>query len=151
MEHVKLIDVTAANWEQVCCLNPGKEGREFVASNSFSIAQSVFESGWVIKAIQKGNALIGFAMYGFCEELDGYELCRFMLDWRYQGNGYGKAALQQILQEMFHRYGCDKIYLSTSPNNSKGRHVYESAGFVKTGATCGEDDDLEEIYCLQRN
>ena len=57
MENIKLIDVTAANWEQVCCLNPGKDGREFVASNSFSIAQSVFEPGWVIKGIQKEETL----------------------------------------------------------------------------------------------
>lgn len=49
MNDIRLIDITADNWEKICCLNPGRNGREFVASNAFSIAQSVFENGWVIK------------------------------------------------------------------------------------------------------
>lgn len=87
-------------------------------------------------------------MYGFSEDLKAHEICRFMIDECYQGNGYGKAALQIIIDEMFLRYQCDKIYLSTAPNNSKGRHIYESAGFVSTGETCGEGEDIEIIFCM---
>lgn len=73
MNNIILIDVTAKNWEEICCLNPGKEGREFVASNSVSIAQSVFENGWKIKGIQADDILIGFTMYGFSDELEAYK------------------------------------------------------------------------------
>lgn len=149
MDDIKLINITSDNWEKICCLHPGKEGAEYVASNSFSIAQSVFEKGWVIKGIAKGDLLIGFTMYGFSEELQEYELCRFMIDHRYQGNGYGKEALKIIIDEMFNQYGCEKIYLSTDPNNLKGKHIYENAGFVFTGETCGDEEDLEEIFCLK--
>lgn len=151
MDNIRLVDITAANWEKICCLNPGSDGKEFVASNSFSIAQSVFEHGWVIKGIQIGNSLIGFTMYGFSDELKAYELCRFMIDERYQGNGYGKCALKIIVDEMFRNYQCDKIYLSTSPNNFRGRHIYENFGFYPTGDTCGEADDIEDIFCLSCN
>ena len=151
MKDVKLIDITAENWANICFLNPGKDGREFVASNAFSIAQSVYEKHWVIKGIQAADALIGFTMYGYSEELKAYELCRFMIDERYQGNGYGKCALQIIIAEMFCAYQCDKIYLSTAPNNFRGKHIYESAGFISTGETCGENDNIENIYCLSNN
>lgn len=151
MNDVRLIDITADNWEKICCLNPGKEGREFVASNAFSIAQSVFENGWVIKGIQVEKSLIGFTMYGYSDELKAYELCRFMIDEHYQGKGYGKCALKIIIAEMFQRYQCDKIYLSTSPNNFKGKHIYEKAGFVPTGETWGEGDDIEDIFYLSHN
>ncbi len=150
MNDIKLIDITKENWMKVCFLNPGKEGSNFVASNSFSITQSVFEKGWVIKGIQAEDNLIGFTMYGFCEELNAYELCRFMIDYRHQGNGYGKSALKVIIDEMFRCYQCDKIYLSTEPSNGRGKHIYESAGFVLTGETCGEGEGIEDIFCLSR-
>ncbi len=74
-----------------------------------------------------------------------------MIDEHYQGNGYGKCALQIIISEMFQSYKCDRIYLSTAPNNSKGKHIYEDVGFVKTGETCGEGDDIEDIFCLSHH
>ena len=135
MDNIRLVDITTNNWEEICTLNPGKEGREFVASNSFSITQSIYEKGWIIKGIAKEKQLIGFTMYGFSEELTAYELCRFMIDDRYQGKGYGKRALQIIIDEMFHSYGCEKIYLSTDPNNLRGKYIYGNAGFVPTGET----------------
>ncbi|NME63046.1 GNAT family N-acetyltransferase [Clostridium cadaveris] len=149
MSDIKLINITSDNWEKICCLYPGKEGAEYVASNSFSIAQSVFENGWNIRGIVKSDLLIGFTMYGFSQELQEYELCRFMIDHKYQGNGYGKQSLKIIIDEMFNQYRCKEIYLSTSPDNKKGKHIYRDAGFVFTGKTCGEEDDLEEIFCLK--
>lgn len=151
MNDIRLINITSDNWEQICFLRPGKEGSEFVASNAFSIAQSVYENGWVIKGIQADNTLIGFTMYGYSDELKAYELCRFMIDEQYQGKGCGKRALQIIITEMFSSFRCDKIYLSTAPNNYKGKHVYEKAGFCPTGETWGENDDIEEIYCLNHS
>lgn len=148
MDDLKLIDITSSNWEKICSLDPGEAGRAFVASNAFSIAQSVYEKGWVIKGIAKGDSLMGFAMYGFSEALKAYELCRFMIDQHAQGNGYGKRALHIILDEMCDRYPCDKIYLSTAPANSRGKHIYKNAGFVPTGETCGEGDDLEDLFCF---
>lgn len=148
MNNIKLIDITENNWEQICCLHPGKEGAEFVAPNAFSIAQSVYEKGWIIKGIAKDDLLIGFTMFGYCEEIKGYELCRFMIDQRYQGMGYGKEALNVIVASMFGLFKCSEIYLSTDPNNSRGKYIYEKVGFVSTGDTCGDEDDMEEIYCL---
>lgn len=149
MDNIKLIDITSDNWVKICCLHPGKEGAEFVASNAFSIAQSVYEKGWVIKGIAKGDLLIGFTMFGYSEEMNAYELCRFMIAQGYQGMGYGKAALKVIVDFMFSSFDCKEIYLSTAPNNSRGKYIYEKAGFVSTGETCGEEDDVEEIYCLK--
>jgi diamine N-acetyltransferase len=150
MESISLVDISTDNWEKICCLNPGKAGVEFVASNSFSIAQSVYEKDWIIKGIAKDDLLIGFAMYGYCEDLDGYELCRFMIDQHYQGMGYGKKALRAIIEEMFQRFGCGEIYLSTSPRNSRGKYIYEKAGFISTGESCGTGDGIEDIFCLKR-
>jgi len=146
---MRLIDVTRDNWEEVIFLTTNEDsshtiGEEFVASNAYSILQSVYETGWTIKAIDNDGMLIGFTMYGLCEESNLYELCRFMIDHRYQGKGFGTKALKIILEEMREQFSCGEIYLSIEPENEKGKHIYEKCGFIRTG----EVWDDEEVYRL---
>ncbi|WP_245863965.1 GNAT family N-acetyltransferase [Paenibacillus donghaensis] len=84
-------------------------------------------------------------MYGLPEDSESYELCRFMIDRKFQGKGYGKQALSLIIEEMKNRFGCKEIHLSTGPENTRGKHIYENLGFVSTG----EIEDDEEIYVLK--
>jgi len=147
---MRLIDVTRDNWEKVILLTTNQDGSHtleegYVASNAYSILQSIYESGWTIKAIQSDGILIGFTMYGLCEERNLYELCRFMIDRRYQGNGYGKKALKIIVEEMTEQFSCSEIYLSVEPENERGKYIYEKFGFIKTG----EIWEDEEVYCLK--
>ena len=115
---MKLVDITSDNWEDVIFLSTNEtitvtgsgepyEAKgmpslceEFVASNALSIVQSVYENGWVIKAIEYEGELIGFTMFGWSEEEEFYELCRIMIDYHYQNKGYGTRAIKMILDEM---------------------------------------------------
>ena len=144
---MRLIDITNDNWEDVIFLSTNEtitvkgsgepyEAKgmpslceEFVASNALSIVQSVYENGWIIKAIEHDGELIGFTMFGWNEEEEFYELCRIMIDWKAQNKGYGTQAIQMILDEMNTRFGCKEVYLSTDPENVRGKHVYEKVGF----------------------
>ena len=147
MQFMKLVDITKDNWEDVIFLSTNEaitvkgsgepyEAKgmpslceEFVASNALSIVQSVYENGWIIKAIEHDGELIGFTMFGWNEEEEFYELCRIMIDWKAQNKGYGTQAIQMILDEMNTRFGCKEVYLSTDPENVRGKHVYEKVGF----------------------
>lgn len=145
-----LVDITKDNWEKVIFLTTNTENshticEEFVASNAYSILQSFYEDDWIIKAIEHEGELIGFAMYGYCEERNFYELCRFMIDRKYQGQGYGTQALSLIVEEMKNKYDCNEIYLSTEPENARAKHVYEKFGFVSTGEIWYD----EELYILK--
>lgn len=145
-----LVDITKDNWEKVIFLTTNTENshticEEFVASNAYSILQSFYEDEWIIKAIEHEGELIGFAMYGYCEERNFYELCRFMIDRKYQGQGYGTQALSLIVEEMKNKYNCNEIYLSTEPENARAKHVYEKFGFVSTGEIWYD----EELYVLK--
>ena len=80
---MQLVDITSENWWNVLCLTTNEtitvkgsgepyEAKgmpslceEFVASNALSIVQSVYESGWIVKAIEHEGKLIGFTMFGF--------------------------------------------------------------------------------------
>lgn len=148
---MRLIDITKENWLQTIFLTTNENGKttiteRFVASNALSIVQSMFEPGWIIKGIQVDDKLVGFTMYGFSEDHSKYEICRLMIDRRYQGNGYGKKAMHLIIEEMDKLDDCKEIYLSTEPENALAIKLYESLGFRATGEIM--EDEVE--YCLQR-
>ena len=117
---------------------------EFVASNALSIVQSVYEDGWTIKAIEHDGELIGFTMYGWNEAEAFYELCRIMINRAYQNKGYGTQAIRMVLDEMKTRFGCKEVYLSTDPENVRGKHVYEKVGF-RSEHRMLDDEELYKI------
>ena len=159
---MKLIDITPDNWLDVIFLSTNEtitvkgsgepyeaEGmpslcEEYVASNALSIVQSVYENGWIIKAIEHEGKLIGFTMYGYNEEEEFFELCRIMIDRRYQNKGCGTEAIKLVLEEMKRLDGCKEVYLSTDPENARGKHVYEKVGFRSEQRMV----DGEELYKL---
>ena len=159
---MRLIDITKENWEDVIFLSTNEtitvkgsgepyEAKgmpslceEFVASNALSIVQSVYENGWIIKAIEHDGELIGFTMFGWNEEEEFYELCRIMIDRTMQNKGYGTRAILLILEEMKSRFGCKEVYLSTDPENVRGKHVYEKVGF-RSEHKMLDDEELFKI------
>ena len=159
---MRLIDITNDNWEDVIFLSTNEtitvkgsgepyEAKgmpslceEFVASNVLSIVQSVYENGWIIKAIEHDGELIGFTMFGWNEEEEFYELCRIMIDRTMQNKGYGTQAILLILEEMKARFGCKEVYLSTDPENVRGKHVYEKVGF-RSEHRMLDDEELFKI------
>lgn len=144
-----LKEINEDNWVECIFLTTNENNKhfvceEFVASNALSIAQSKIEKGWITKAIYDDDKMIGFTMYGYCYENNFYELCRIMIDYKYQGKGYGKTALAIIIEEMKKLKDCSEIYLSFDPENKIGKHLYESFGFKNTGKII----DGELLYCL---
>ena len=157
---MKLIDITKENWKDVIFLTTNQKVtiqanrkpydaghmptlcEDFVASNALSIIQSIYENGWVIKAIEHEGELVGFTMYGYNESEGFFELCRIMIDRTHQGKGYGTQAIKMVLEEMKALEGCKEVYLSTDPENVVGKHIYEKIGFVPEYRMI----DGEELY-----
>lgn len=141
---IYLKDIDENNLLECVLLSTNKDGKnyvfeEFVASNAFSIAQSKVQKGWIVKAIYDDNLMIGFTMYGYCYEYDFYEICRFMIDHKYQGKGYGRRALVKIIEEMKKNNACKDINISFDLKNNIARRLYESLGFKDTGKTLEEE------------
>ena len=159
---MKLVDITKDNWIDVIFLTTNEtitvkgsgepyEAKgmpslceEYVASNALSIVQSIYENGWIIKAIEHDGELIGFTMFGRNEEEGFYELCRIMINHEVQNKGYGTQAIRMILDEMKERFGCKEVYLSTDPENARGKHVYEKVGF-RSEHRMIDDEELFKI------
>ena len=135
---LKLVEINKDNWLRTVLLTTNEDAKatvveKFVASNALSIVQSIYETGWIVKGIEVDDKVIGFAMYGLDEDTKNYWICRLMIDHKCQGKGYGREAIQLILDEMKQLDGCETIYLSTEPDNEVAIKLYESFGFQKTG------------------
>lgn len=153
---LSLREVDKENWIDVIRLSSGEDQQnrifeQTIASNCLSIAQASLDDHWTIRAMYDADTLIGFTMYGFSEELDGYELCRFMIDYRYQGKGYGKAGLEMVVKEMKREFACDEILICFQPDNLKAKNLYEGFGFENTGKTVeGNVEELVYRYGFKR-
>ncbi|HDR7914722.1 TPA: GNAT family N-acetyltransferase [Bacillus wiedmannii] len=127
-------EVTEKNWRSVAALNVAKDQQQFIESNSFSLAESLFEGNGTSVGLYDGETLVGYAMYGwYLEKCKSVWLDRFMIDEQYQGKGYAKRFLRILIQFLQDKYECKIIYLSLHPDNKLAMGLYESFGFRLNG------------------
>ena len=124
-------------------LHPGQEG--FVADNVDSIANAYVEPTFVPLAVYAGDELVGFAMYGQHPDTGAWWVIRLMIAREHQGKGYGRAAMEAVIEMMAERVGCEEIVTSFVPANAVAAGLYASLGFLPTG----EIEDGEPLVRLR--
>ncbi|WP_374583192.1 GNAT family N-acetyltransferase [Pseudoduganella sp.] len=143
---IQLKAVTRHNFDDVTDLRLLDHQCDYVASNSYSIAQASFYPHMHTRAIYAGEQLVGFLMYvdlageGYPAE---FGVWRLMVDYHQQGKGYGRRALQLALAEIRARGGVRKIWISYKPDNALARDLYASLGFVET--EIDEDGEMNAV------
>ena len=108
---VTLRRITAENLWQIVALEVAPEQRSFVASNTNSILEAyaaISGGGTALPfGVYAGDTPVGFIMLSYgCEDWpdapaiahNNYCIWRLMIDRRFQGRGYGKAALAEALR-----------------------------------------------------
>ena len=128
-----LREITRENWLQCVRLKVAPEQEPFVAPNGVSLAQSKYEPEWVPLALYDNEEMVGFVMYGVSPEEGKHWILRVMVDRRYQGKGYGRAAMRLLLDRLRAIPGCDEVAISYEPENDVARRLYASCGFRETG------------------
>lgn len=142
---VSLREVTADTVRAVCDLQVAEHQRHFVAPNAVSIAQAYFEqeNAW-FRAVYADETPVGFLMLDDDPANAEYYLWRFMIDERYQGLGYGRAALELLIAHVRTRPGASELFTSCVPGEGSPCPFYERLGYVYTGAV----DDGELVMRL---
>ena len=67
-------------------------------------------------------------------------LLRFMIDYRFQRKGYGRAALELFIDYVREKTGCKALYTTIMPGNPIAENLYASLGFEERGDL--EDGEL---------
>lgn len=138
---VTLREITRETLRQVLALKVGSEQERFVAPNAVSIAEAYFWPGiaW-FRAIYADDTPVGFLMLEDNPEKPEYSLWRLMVDERFQDRGYGRRAVELLIEYVRTRPGAIELFTSHVPGDDGPGRFYERMGFVLTGEV--EDDEL---------
>jgi diamine N-acetyltransferase len=151
---ISLRPVDSTNYRELIDLSVAPEQQGFVASNVRSLAEAyVWREGAEPYAVYADDEIVGFALlfpFGDVEypaipepgtEL-GMVLVRLMIDARFQGRGYGREALEAIVENVRDR-GLPTVRLSVVPENQQALEFYRRNGFTETGAIHGGEIVME--------
>lgn len=129
---ITLRPIDRSNYNQCIRLKVRDDQKDFVAPNEYSLVQAAYEPDLYPLGIYDGNEMVGFILYDFDEEINGWSMSRFMIDESLQGRGYGKAAIKEFIRFFKEKYPNErKIYTSAEVDNHIAIYLYESIGFVK--------------------
>jgi diamine N-acetyltransferase len=140
---VSLREITGETVRKICNLAVSDEQDNFVAPNAHSISEAYFQPKAWMRAIYADDVPVGFAMCFISPEKPMYYLWRFMIDQRYQKLGYGRRAMEQIMDFLRAEYPEAKEFFLTYVPGIEGnpQPFYEKVGFVDTGVD--HDGEME--------
>lgn len=151
---IQLRKIDARNVWKILALEVQENQKTFVASNTESIVEAycaIANGGVALPfGVYDDDTPVGFVMIGYGRDdwedapaiaRNNYSIWRLMIDRRFQGRGYGKAALTAAL-EYIHTAPKGKAeccYLSYESENTLAKRLYHSFGFQENGEMDGEE------------
>jgi diamine N-acetyltransferase len=142
--------VTMENLKDVYLLEvgPGQDG--LVAPVGYSIAQAhISDEELHYRAIYDDDTAVGFLLWDIQppgSRFPGWGLGRLLIDHRYQGRGYGTAAIDLLCAEIRSSSQHPQcLWTSYEPRADGPREFYAKYGFEPTG----DVDDGEEVALLR--
>lgn len=136
---VSLREVTQDTVRDICRLQVGPGQDRFVAPNAVSIAQAHFEPKAWFRAIYADEEPVGFLMLYEDREKPEYFLWRLMVAAEHQGKGYGRRALELLVERVRGLPGARELGTSYVPGADGPEGFYKRFGFIDSG----EMDDGE--------
>ena len=150
---IELREVTQANWREALRLTVSPDQQRFIAEYAPVVAVALAKAylhldgaTWVPYAIYASATMVGFVALAYqSSTADQYWIFHFFIDQRYQGRGYGQAALQRFIELVTQEYPtCRLLQLVVHPENDRAQRLYAAAGFRPNGAERWE----EQVYQL---
>ena len=132
---VDLREITMDNFAECIRLHVAENQKSFVAPNVYSLAEAKADGVSNPLAIYASEQMVGFIMYDFEPNEDRGYISRLMIDTRFQGSGYGRAAMVRVIDRLRQIPQCREIQTSYAPKNAVAHRLYETLGFEQTGET----------------
>nr|WP_267887012.1 GNAT family N-acetyltransferase [Floricoccus penangensis] len=145
---IELVEVDNSNIDDILELTVKEEQKNFVADVPRSLAY-VYANREEARAygIYVGKELIGYASISYIAERMMYTIWHFFIDSNFQGKGYGKRVLQELITyiKVLSVNLTNKMCLTVEEENILAIGLYESLGFVNTYER-DEEDEFIMIY-----
>ena len=153
MSNITIREVARDNWQAALSLAVSAEQQRFIADYvpiaAIALAKAYIRPGgltWIPYAFYADATMIGFTELAYEPgSAENYWMFHFFIDSHFQRQGYGKQALQTLLQFIKeHFVECRAMYITVHPENERAIHLYTTAGFQATG----EERWGEPVYRL---
>jgi len=160
MIKLKAISILDDQMPQCIALSVLPEQNNYVASNAISLAEA-YDVNKAREATGKGDVavpyavyandtMVGFVMYGYFptggDDEDNYTggtpcyyVWRLFIDKDYQGKGFGREVLRQVMEEIKSKPCGDAEYCYSSyePENNASKTTFKSYGYEEDGRIIG--------------
>ena len=137
---INLREITKENLISIIDLDVSEHQKDQVAPNAVSIAQVHYSKSAWFKGIFDDDIAVGFVMLDLKIEKNICFLWRFMIDKEYQGKGYGKIALTQVIDYVKSFKVFTDIKTSYVPKDNSAEKFYKNFGFIKSKKIIKEFD-----------
>jgi diamine N-acetyltransferase len=146
---VSLRAIDESNREAVEALRVSPDQEQFVSSVKDSLLEAAEEPDGraLCRAIYADETPVGFVMWSDEVAPDNPEymphfLWKLLVDERYQGQGFGTATLDLIVEYFRGRPGVDVLRTSAGQGDGSPIGFYERYGFEQTGEIVFDDEIL---------
>jgi diamine N-acetyltransferase len=143
---ISLQPITSTNWVTCIELRPTPQQQEhgWVSPNVFSLAQAYAERWWIPTGVYRDQTMVGFILYGCWpptpiapdygrREPGVYHVLRLMIDQRYQGQGYGYAAMHRLITQLRSLPEVRAVEVNYDADNLVVTRLFRRLGFEPTG------------------
>lgn len=137
---LRLVDVDGDNWITDLHVSSAQQEDVLDAFGILARAYAYRDEGSRAFFVYDDDTPVGMGLYCDYPDLDSYELNQFFIDERYQGRGYGQAAVKLIMEEMRQKGKYRKVVLWCFDENDAAKMFYEHIGFAVTGTL---QDEIE--------
>jgi diamine N-acetyltransferase len=129
---IELRDVTTENLDAIVALSEGVEER-LVAPNSLSIVEWLLrDDGW-LQAIYADRTPVGLVMLQDIPDWNVYHVWRLMIGNAFQRRGYGRAAMERVIDRYKRRPGAHAITTFVADTEGDAETFYRKLGFERDG------------------
>ena len=147
---IRLVEIDENNFEAVRRLEVRPDQRRFLDSPLGILAR-----GYVYRAqraralaIEDDGKVVGLMLVKDMDEKPVcYDLQQFMIDSRYQGRGYGAAALGLLLDELRAEKKYPVAEVCVHRDNAAALALFAGAGFADTGYVDPDVPDCLNLMC----
>ena len=148
MIHLAQIDET--NFFAARTLSLHEDQRRFLDSPLGILARGYVyrEQRARVLAVADGETVVGLLLVkDMDEEPACYDLQQFLIDSRFQGQGYGRAALGLLLDELRAEGKYADVEVCVHRDNAAALRLFTAAGFLDTGYTDPDAPECLNLMC----
>ncbi len=135
---VTLEEITEDTLDDVLSLSVLPEQAEFAPPNANFIAQAYYSNVAWFRAIFADKEPVGFVMLYLHGAKAEYGIWHLMIDHRYQGKGYGTAAVEDVIEFVRTLPEALDLFVTFPAKEGNPKPFFEKCGFKETGKSTSE-------------